>query len=107
MSMVTLVKAGVHIMSALGVGKVLNDVVRNNTNVVNTADKILVNAGTLVLGSMIVEKAHSHVSETMSNMVTLGAQFKQQLDDRRAELDEFKQEKAAKEKEKEETPESK
>jgi hypothetical protein len=107
MSMVTLVKAGVHIVSALGVGKVLNDVARNNVNVVTTADKILVNAGTLVLGSMVVKKAEAHVSESIALAAKFGAQFKQELEERKAELDEFKQEKAEKEKKNEETPESK
>ena len=85
MSALTLVKAGVHIVSALGVGKVLSDVVRNNTNVVTTADKVLVNAGSLVLGSMIVEKAATHVTETLDNFTRIGTQVKEELAEKTAE----------------------
>ena len=70
MTTFTIVKAGVHIVSALGVTKVLGDIVRNNTTVVTTADKVLVNAGSLVLGSMIVEKASQHVSEQIEQVIT-------------------------------------
>jgi hypothetical protein len=70
MTTFTIVKAGVHIVSALGVTKVLGDIVRNNTTVLTTTDKILVNAGSLVLGSMIVEKASQHVSEQIEGVIT-------------------------------------
>lgn len=69
MTTFTIVKAGVHLVSALGVTKVLGDIVRNNTTVVTTADKVLVNAGSLVLGSMIVEKASNHVSEQIESVI--------------------------------------
>jgi hypothetical protein len=69
MTTFTIVKAGVHIVSALGVTKVLGDIVRNNTTVVTTTDKVLVNAGSLVLGSMIVEKASQHVSEQIESVI--------------------------------------
>lgn len=69
MNTFTIVKAGVHIVSALGVTKVLGDIVRNNTTVVTTADKVLVNAGSLVLGSMIVGAASKHVNEQIEQVI--------------------------------------
>ena len=70
MTTFTIVKAGVHIVSALGVTKVLGDIVRNNVTVVTTTDKVLVNAGSLVLGSMIVEAASKHVNEQIEHVIT-------------------------------------
>ena len=70
MNTFTIVKAGVHIISALGVSKVLGDIIKNNTTVVTTTDKVLVNAGSIVLGSMIVEKASNHVNEQIENVIT-------------------------------------
>jgi len=62
MSNVALLKGAVHIAGALGVQKVVGDIIRNNTVVVSTADKILVSAGSLVLGSMIGEQAQKHIA---------------------------------------------
>lgn len=69
MSTLTIVKAGIHIVSAFGVTKVLSDIVRNNTSVVTTTDKVLVQAGSLVLGSMIGQQAAKHVSEQIDTVV--------------------------------------
>lgn len=66
----TIVKAGVHVVSALGVSKVLGDIVRNNTTVVTPVDKVLVTAGSLVLGSMIGQQASKHVNEQIEQVVT-------------------------------------
>jgi hypothetical protein len=65
----TVAKLAVNIVSSLGVSKILGDVIKNNTNVVTTVDKVLVNAGTLVLGTMVVEKASDHVNTTMDNVI--------------------------------------
>lgn len=70
MSTLTIVKAGVHIVSAFGVMKVLGDIVKNNTSVVTTTDKVLVQAGSLVLGSMITQAASKHVSEQIEDVIT-------------------------------------
>jgi glutaminase len=74
MTTFTIVKAGVHLVSALGVTKVLGDIIKTNTVVNSSFDKILVNAGSLVLGSMIVDKASTHVNEQIENVVTRLAQ---------------------------------
>lgn len=68
MSTFSMIKVGAHVVSALGVTKVLGDIVRNNTNIVTTYDKVLVNAGSLVLGSMIVQKASDHVTAVLAGV---------------------------------------
>lgn len=70
MTTFTIVKAGVHIVAAFGVTKVLGDIVKNNTTIATATDKVLVNAGSLVLGSMIVEKASNHVNEQIEGVIT-------------------------------------
>lgn len=62
MSNVALLKGAVHIVGALGVQKVVSDIIKNNTVVVSTADKVLVSAGSLVLGSMIGEQTSKHIA---------------------------------------------
>jgi hypothetical protein len=65
----TIVKAGVHLVSALGVTKVMGDIVKNNTTIVTGMDKLLVTAGSLVLGSMVVERASEHVQEQIDSVI--------------------------------------
>jgi hypothetical protein len=62
-------KLAVNIVSALGVSKVVGDIVKNNTTVLTGSQKFLVNAGGLVLGSMIVEQASNHVNRTIDDIV--------------------------------------
>jgi hypothetical protein len=68
MSNVALLKGAVHIVGALGVQKVVGDIIKNNTVVVSTADKVLVSAGSLVLGSMIGEQATKHIAHVFTLM---------------------------------------
>jgi hypothetical protein len=68
MSNVALLKGAVHIVGALGVQKVVGDIIKNNTVVVSTADRILVSTGSLVLGSMIGEQATRHISHVFTLM---------------------------------------
>lgn len=76
------VKLGINIVSSLGVSKVLNDIVANNTTVVTTVDALLVKAGTLVLGTMIVGQASNHVNHTIEGVV---AMFNKNDDDKPTE----------------------
>ena len=62
MSPFVLVKAGVQIVAALGVTKVFTEVIKNNTTIVTTVDKILINTGSLVLGSVIVDHTSDRVN---------------------------------------------
>lgn len=68
MNLVT-AKLALNIVASLGVSKVVGDIVKNNTTVITTSQKFLVNAGGLVLGSMIVEQACNHVNTTFDQVV--------------------------------------
>jgi hypothetical protein len=65
------VKLGIHLVSSLGVSKVISEVIANNTVVESTADKILVKTGTLVLGTMIGGHAKNHVSDMIDKATNL------------------------------------
>lgn len=69
MSGLTAVKLAVNIVSSLGVSKIFSDIVKNNTTVETVVDKILVNSGSLVLGTMVVSKASDHVNATMDGVI--------------------------------------
>ncbi len=69
MSSLSLTKLAINIVASLGVSKVVGDIVKNNTTVITTSQKLLVNAGGLVLGSMIVEQACDHVNTTIDQVV--------------------------------------
>lgn len=71
-------KLAINLVSSLGVSKVVGDIVRNNTTVITPAQKFLVNAGGLVLGSMIVEHALDHVNDTIDQVVEWHRQEKVQ-----------------------------
>lgn len=64
-------RLAINIVSSLGVTKIVGDIVKNNTTVLTTSQKYLVNAGGLVLGSMIVEHAIDHVNTTIDRIISL------------------------------------
>ena len=61
-------KLAIHLVASLGVTKVVNDIIKNNTTVVTTVDAVKVATGSLVLGSMIVEHASDHVNRQWINV---------------------------------------
>jgi hypothetical protein len=61
-------RLAVHLISSVGVSKVINDVIKNNTDVVTTADAVKVAAGSIVIGSMIAEHASKHVNERVNEV---------------------------------------
>lgn len=65
----TSTKLAVNIVSSIGVSKVIGDIVKNNTTVLTGSQKFFVNAGGLVLGSMVVEQALNHVNRTIDDIV--------------------------------------
>lgn len=73
-----IVRGAVQILSALGVQKVVGDIIKNNTVIMTTTDKVLVTAGSLVMGSMIGQQAHQHVVEVLDN---IKVQFEESKDD--------------------------
>jgi len=62
-------KLAINVISSLGVTKVVGDIIKNNTTVMTGSQKLLVNAGTLVLSSMLVEQATNHVNNTIDELV--------------------------------------
>lgn len=65
----TLARLVINGVSSLGVAKIVAEVIKNNTVTVTTSQKLLVNAGSIVLGSMIVEKASDHVNNTIDQII--------------------------------------
>lgn len=55
-------KLAINVAAGMGVSKVVNDVISNNTNIDSTEDQIKVAIGSVVIGSMIAEKASEHVN---------------------------------------------
>lgn len=58
-------RLAVQILASVGVSKVVNDVIVNNTNIQTTADAVKVWSGSVVIGSMVAEQASKHVNERM------------------------------------------
>ena len=69
MNNLQLIRFGVQITSALGVQRVVTQVIRNNTIILSTTDKILVTAGSVVFGSMAGDAALKHVNGVMNSIV--------------------------------------
>lgn len=65
----TSTKLAFNIVSSLGVTKVIGDIVKNNTTVLTGSQKFLVNAGALVISSMVVEQACNHVNRQIDELV--------------------------------------
>lgn len=60
-------RLAIHLIASIGVSKVVNDVIVNNTNVQTTADAVKVWTGSIVLGSIIAEQASKHVETRMND----------------------------------------
>lgn len=58
-----LFKLVTQLFASVGVSKVLNDTIVNNTNIQTSADAVKVWCGSIVLGSMLVDSAVKHVDE--------------------------------------------
>jgi hypothetical protein len=65
---VILIKSAVRLIATIGVAKVLSDVVKTNTVVHTTLDKVLVNVGGFTLGSMVVEHTSNHVDRVLKSV---------------------------------------
>jgi hypothetical protein len=81
------VKLAINIVGSLGVGKILSDVVKNNTTIVTPLDKLLVNSGTLVLGTMIGQKAKEHVDTTIDNGIQMVKDAKEKAEEKKAKVE--------------------
>lgn len=61
-NMLPIAKLATHLIASVGVSKVVNDIILNNTRVETTADAVKVWTGSIVIGSMIAEQASKHVN---------------------------------------------
>jgi hypothetical protein len=61
-------KLSVQFVAGLGVSKIVADIVKNNVNVVTTADAVKVWTGSLVLGSIIIEQSSNHVERVANDV---------------------------------------
>lgn len=66
---VTVVKTVAQIIGGLGVSKVVGQVIQNNTTIVTVTDAILVRAGSLVISSIAIDHATSHIGDIFDNIV--------------------------------------
>lgn len=64
-----LIKLAAHLVASVGVSKVVNDIISNNTRIETTADAVKVWTGSVVIGSMIAENASNHVSNRIDSVV--------------------------------------
>lgn len=87
MSTLSVAKLAINVVGSLGVGKILNDVIKSNTTIVTTADKLLVNAGTLVLGTMAGQKASDTVNTTIDNAVKMVKDAKEKAEEKKEKID--------------------
>jgi hypothetical protein len=63
-------KLATQLVAGLGVSKIVAGIVSNNVTIVTTAEKVMVNAGSVVLGSMLVEQTSNHIERVTSELVT-------------------------------------
>jgi hypothetical protein len=62
-----MIRLGAQIVASVGVSKVVNDIITNNTVVTTTMDAVRVWAGSLVIGSMVADAASQHVDKRISD----------------------------------------
>lgn len=67
MSAALLIK-GVKLVAALGVTKVVTDIVKTNTVTETMIQKVMVNVGGFVLGSMIMDQTSKHVNDAIGTI---------------------------------------
>jgi type II secretory pathway predicted ATPase ExeA len=73
-------KLAIAITANLGVAKIVGDVVKNNVVVTSTIQAITVKAGSLVITSMVCEKASVHVAETVDTVTAWLDQKKEEVE---------------------------
>lgn len=75
-NMLPIVRLTTHLVASVGVSKVINDIIKNNTDVVTTADAVKVATGSIVLGSMLAEHAMKHVNNRVDAVAAWHAERK-------------------------------
>ena len=79
MSAALLIK-GVKLVAALGVTKVVTDVIKTNTVTETMIQKVMVNVGGFVLGSLIMDQASKHVNDAIGAITEQIKEAKQEED---------------------------
>ena len=69
-------KAAIRIISGAGCSKVVNDIIRNNTNVETTMDSIKVLVGSIVIGTMVADAGSDHVEAKFDQLVGIWKDIK-------------------------------
>lgn len=69
MSKLSVAKYAINIITGIGVSKIVNDAIKMNTNVENTEDSIKVFVGSVVVGSMVADRASGHVNDKVDAVV--------------------------------------
>lgn len=64
-AVIPIAKLSVHVVSSLGVYKVVGDIIKNNVSVVTKVDKVKVFSGSIVLSSVIADTASKHINAKM------------------------------------------
>jgi hypothetical protein len=62
-------KLSAQFVAGLGVSKILADIVKNNVTIATTAQSVTVKAGSIVLGSMLVEQSSNHIERITNEVV--------------------------------------
>lgn len=65
---VPLIKFAVQTLGSVSAAKVVGDIVRNNTVATTVAEKVMVNVGSLVIGSMVMDAASKHLEEVWQSV---------------------------------------
>jgi hypothetical protein len=60
---VPIAKFAVQVVASIGVSKVVNDIIKNNTTILTQMDNLKVGVGSLVIGSMIADQTMKNVSD--------------------------------------------
>jgi hypothetical protein len=63
------IRLAAQVFASVGVSKVVNDVIKNNTSIITTTDAVRVWAGSLVIGSMIADNAAKHVNDRVTEVL--------------------------------------
>lgn len=70
LSYLPVVKLSAQFVAGLGVSKILSGIIQNNVTVVTTAEKVMVNTGSIVLGSMLVQQSSNHIEQVANDVST-------------------------------------
>lgn len=63
-----MVRLVAQLVGSIGVSKVVNDIIVNNTTIATTTDAVRVWAGSIVIGSMIADQASTHINDRITEV---------------------------------------